>query len=189
MDVGKLIVIVAPSGSGKSTLIKKLRTHFQNLKESVSYTTRQIRPGEKNGENYFFIDKHSFENKIKENDFLEHALVHGNYYGTSKQFVEKTKNSGKSVLFDLDVQGCDAFKDHFGDEVEVIFIAPPSLEELEARLVKRGTEKQDVIDMRLSNAKKELLRKNDYDYLVINDDFDTCYNELVVLITTILKEA
>jgi guanylate kinase len=186
-DKGKLIVIVAPSGTGKSTMIKRLKTDFPSLLESVSFTTRPIREGEIHGKSYFFINQENFKEMIERNEFLEWALVHGNYYGTSKKFVEEALNSGEHLLFDLDVQGTDAFKKYFGDRANAIFISPPSVEELEKRLRNRGTETTQIINVRLLNAKNELLRKNDYDFLVHNDDIEKAYNNLKQITEEILR--
>ncbi len=175
---GKLIVIVAPSGTGKSTMIKRLKVDFPLLTESISYTTRKIRQGEVDGESYFFISKEDFEEKIKNEEFLEWALVHGNYYGTSKKFVEKKLAEGKHLLFDLDVQGTDSMKNYFKDKAKAIFIAPPSVQELEKRLRHRGTEPTQIINVRLLNAENELKRKDDFDFLVYNDDIEKAYQNL-----------
>ncbi|RPJ74699.1 MAG: guanylate kinase, partial [Alphaproteobacteria bacterium] len=149
VEKGKLIVIVAPSGTGKSTMIKRLKNDFPSLVESVSFTTRPIRPGEIEGQSYFFTAHEKFI-KMRENDeFLEWAEVHGNFYGTSKKFVEDSLGAGKHLLFDLDVQGTDSFKAYFGALANAIFISPPSVEELEKRLRHRGTENTQVINLRL----------------------------------------
>ena len=187
MSRGKLIVIVAPSGSGKSTLIKRIKEDLPNLMESVSYTTRPVRPGEINGVHYNFISAEEFSERKKSGDFLESATVHGNFYGTSKSFVQKMTEEGKDLLFDLDVQGADSFKEFFKGDVKIVFIAPPSYEELEKRLKGRGTDKLEVIETRLENAKKELMRREDYDFMVVNDDLDRCYRELKEIFERILK--
>lgn len=187
MSVGKLIVIVAPSGTGKSTLIKRLKNEYPSLLESVSYTTRPIRPGEVHGKSYFFISKDEFQQMINKNEFLEWANVHGNFYGTSKQFVEDSLASGKNLLFDLDVQGTDAMKAHFKERANAIFIAPPSVEELEKRLRHRGTENTQIINVRLLNAEKELQRKNDFDFLVYNEDIEAAYSNLKKIVGNILN--
>lgn len=184
---GKLIVIVAPSGTGKSTMIKRLKEEFPMLLESVSYTTRPMRPGEVHGKSYFFISKEEFQAMKDRNEFLEWATVHQNFYGTSKKFVEDSLNEGKHLLFDLDVQGTDAMKAYFKDRAKAIFIAPPSVEELEKRLRHRGTETTQVINVRLLNARNELLRKNDYDFLIYNEDIETAYTNLKNITTSILN--
>ena len=183
---GKLIVIVAPSGTGKSTMIKRLKHDYPNIVESVSYTTRPIRPGEIHGLSYFFISREEFIVKKDNNEFLEWAEVHGNFYGTSKAFVEQCLAEGKHVLFDLDVQGVDSIKLHFGSVANVIFIAPPSVEELEKRLRHRGTESTQVINLRIMNARNELLRKDDFDFLILNDDIDNAYERLKEITQKIL---
>jgi guanylate kinase len=184
---GKVIVIVAPSGTGKSTLIKKLMIELPDLKESVSFTTRSMREGEVNGENYFFISKEHFEIKLNDEEFLEWAKVHDNFYGTYKEFVDNSLENGVNLLFDLDVQGCDSFKEYFNDKAQVIFIAPPSIEDLEKRLLKRGTETEESMKTRLTNAREELVRKDDFDYLIINDDFDRTYTELSDLVRKLIE--
>lgn len=183
---GVIIVIVAPSGTGKSTLITRLKKEFPELVESVSFTTRPQRPGEDHGKHYHFINVVEFKKMIEENDFLEWALVHSNYYGTSKRFVQETLDSGKNILFDLDTQGTDALKKHFGEVASSIFIAPPSIEELENRLNARGTESEEVIKKRIENARREILRQDDYDYKVPNHDLEEAYKQLSKLFKKIL---
>lgn len=185
---GKLIVIVAPSGTGKSTMIKRLKQDLPSIVESVSYTTRPIRPGEVDGKSYFFITREEFLAMREANEFLEWAEVHGNFYGTSKKFVENSLQEGKHLLFDLDVQGTDSMKAYFGEQANVIFISPPSVEELEKRLKHRGTENTQVINLRLMNAQKELLRKNDFDFLIYNDDIEKAYQRLIEITQKILDQ-
>ncbi len=185
--MGKLIVVVAPSGSGKSTLIKRLKKDFPSLEESVSTTTRPKRKGERHGEAYFFVDRSDFISMKDRGEFLEWAEVHGNFYGTSKRFVEGRLASGKDLLFDLDVQGVDNMKEAFGDKANAIFIAPPSIAELENRLRGRGTEAEEVIHLRIENAKKELLREHDYDFRVVNDEIEGAYVRLKSVISSILE--
>lgn len=187
MNTGKIVVIVAPSGAGKSTLIKKIRVDFPSLQESVSCTTRKMREGEIDGVSYHFITREDFDKKVGTNDFLEWAHVHGNCYGTSKKFVQAMLEKGSHILFDLDVQGADAMKKHFGSLAKVIFIAPPSIEELEKRLRNRGTDTDEVIRLRLENARKELLRKEDYDFWVLNDNLEKAHLELKSIISSILS--
>ncbi len=187
MAIGKIIVIVAPSGTGKSTLIKKVKAEFTDLLESVSYTTRNIREGETDGISYNFIDEETFLKMKDDDEFIEWAQVHSNYYGTSKTFVESELEKGKNLLFDLDVQGADSFKAYFKERAQIIFIAPPSIPELEKRLRGRGTDSTGVINLRLENAKREVLRKDDYDYCVKNEELEVAFQDLKDTITKILN--
>lgn len=184
---GKLVIIVAPSGTGKSTLLKKVKVEFPMLNESVSYTTRAQRPGETHGVDYFFVSEDEFINMKDSGEFLEWALVHDDYKGSSLNFVEGQLSEGHSLLFDLDVQGADSMKKFFGNQAQVIFIAPPSLEELERRLRDRGTESEDKIQIRLSNAKAEMARVDDYDFIVKNDELERASLELRKVIKEILE--
>lgn len=186
MKRGHILVIVAPSGTGKSTLIEKLIKEVPSLSWSVSCTTRPQREGEVDGEDYFFIKREEFLARKDNDEFVEWAEVHSNFYGTLKSFVDEGLSEGKNLLFDLDVQGCDAFKEVYGAEAKVIFIEPPSLGELKKRLVARATDKVEVIQERLKNAERELARSNDYDYKVINDDFEIAYKNLKALTLEIL---
>lgn len=183
-----LIVICAPSGTGKTTLLARLKQERPQLNWSVSCTTRPIRPGEQNGVDYHYIDKTDFERRIGEGEFIEHARVHSNYYGTSKKFVDQGVASGKVLLFDLDVQGSDSMKRLYGDEARVIFIQPPSLEELGRRLRGRGTDAEHVIVERLNNARKEIDRAKDFDFLITNDDMERAYKELLGIIDGLLGD-
>ena len=183
---GKLIVIVAPSGTGKSTLIERLQAERPSLEWSVSCTTRVIREGETDGIDYRFISVEDFLKRKENNEFVEWAKVHSNYYGTLKSFIDEGLEVGKHLLFDLDVQGCDLMRDIYGDEAKIIFIQPPGIEALESRLRSRGTETDETIELRLNNAKEELKRADDFNYKVINDDIETAYVDLKRVIDEIL---
>jgi guanylate kinase len=183
---GKLIIIVAPSGTGKSTLLTRLKKDYPDLKWSVSCTTRPKRTGEIDGKDYFFIPEAEFIARKENNEFVEWARVHNNYYGTLKSFVDEGLANGEYLLFDLDVQGCDSFKDIYKDEAKVIFIVPPSVEELELRLRRRGTDSTGTIELRVNNARKELERKDDFDFTVINEDFQKAYQDLDSVIQSIV---
>ena len=185
---GILIIIVAPSGSGKSTLLKRLRTDFPILEDSVSHTTRAAREGEIEGKDYYFINKKNFEQMIKDERFIEWAIVHGDYKGTAKEFVENKLKFGARLIFDLDIQGTDSMREVFKNNIVTIFIEPPSIEVLKERLLTRGTETPQSLDIRIRNAKKEMLRKNDFDYCIINIDLDDAYQKLKEIVSNILKD-
>ena len=182
-----MIVICAPSGTGKSTLLNRLKLDIPELVWSVSCTTRAIRNGEVHGKDYYFIKTETFEDQIANDEFIEWAKVHSNYYGTSKRFVTEGLAHNRKMLFDLDVQGADAMKKLYGDEVKVIFIEPPSIEELEKRLRNRGTDSDKVILERVENARKELMRKLDFDQIILNDDVEKAYQNLKSLVQRMIS--
>ena len=176
----KLFVMSAASGAGKTTLKDLVIKDFPDIKYSISATTRKPREGEIDGVHYFFKTREEFEQMIKDNALVEYNLVHGNYYGTPKSFVEKTLAEGNRVLFDLDVFGKVNFDKVYPDATG-IFIMPPSDEELERRLRGRGTDSEEVIQLRLANAKKEIefaKTKGKYEYTIINDDLQKAADEL-----------
>ena len=180
---GKLIIFAAPSGAGKSSLIKKIiKDSENNLELSVSATTRLPREGEIHGKDYFFISEKEF-NELKNNQaFLEFANVHGHQYGTIKSFVDEKLEEGIHVILDIDVQGFTQIQRAIIKDIVSIFIIPPSFDELKRRLILRGLDSNDVIDKRLENAKKELEQAENFDYLVLNDDFNMAYNEITSII-------
>ena len=166
---GLLIVVSGPSGAGKGTICKELLNQHPQIKVSISATTRQPRNGEIEGINYFFIDKNKFEVMIEKDDFLEHATVYDNYYGTPKEYVMNNLENGNDVLLEIDNVGALQIKDRFKDAV-FIFILPPSLEELKNRIVGRGTESLADIEKRHGSAISEIEQFIKYDYAVINED-------------------
>lgn len=175
---GKLIVISGPSGVGKSTLLHRLFQEYpDDVCFSVSYTSRSPRIGENHGKDYYFTDNETFKSKIKNNDFLEWACVHGNYYGTGKSEVEKNLHSGKHCILDIDVQGAANVRSS-GIPAMFLFIAPENIEILRCRLEKRGTESKETIAERLKNAVNELAQKDKYDHVIVNKDLDVAYKEL-----------
>ena len=178
---------MAPSGTGKSTLLAKLKADFPEMKESVSWTTRPRRKGEVDGVHYFFVSRKEFHRKLEAGGFLESAQVHGHDYGTPKANVQEGIEKGQFFLFDLDIHGCETMK-RVLPEAKVIFVEPPSLEELEKRLRGRKSESEDVIRLRLKNAEKELAHKGKFDYLILNDDLDRAYGKLKKVIQEILRE-
>lgn len=172
-----LFVIVAPSGAGKTTLVHALLRSRPGIKLSISTTTRLPRQSERHGEHYFFVDEARFVELQKNRQFLESAFVHGHYYGTSSSFVEETLANGDDLLLEIDCQGASQIKRLFPEAV-VIFIAPPSVEELRRRLHARAQDDEATIARRIEGAQKELQRAHEADYLVINDDFDQALLDL-----------
>lgn len=167
MKTGLKIVLSGPSGSGKGTLVKELIKNKQFLL-SISATTRQPRQGEQEGVDYFYKERAEFERMIKAGELLEHAEFCGNYYGTPKAFIEESVEAGKDVILEIEVEGALQIKKVYPDAI-FIFVVPPSLTELEKRLVGRNTETREVIDQRLARAKEEILYYEQYDYVVVND--------------------
>lgn len=178
---GKLLVISAPSGAGKGTLIKRLQEKVPNTWLSVSATTRKPRPGEIDGINYFFLTREEFEQLILEDGFLEYAQYSGNYYGTPIQPILDHVNQGDVVLLEIEVQGALQVKNKIPDAA-MLFIEPPSLEELERRLRSRATETDEVILERMRTAKVELEHKMEYDMRLVNDDLEQATDELVAYV-------
>ena len=176
---GGMFILSSPSGAGKTTLVKKISKN-KNFSVSISHTTRTPRPNEKNGRDYYFISKNNFKKLIIEGEFLEHAKVFNNYYGSSKKLVfEKLKN-GKNVIFDIDWQGTRQIKNKkLNYKLITIFILPPSREELLNRLSKREKKNSKTIKKRMKGFKKDLIRWKEYDYVVINDDLRKCYNKIM----------
>ena len=179
---GKTFIIAGPSGVGKGTIIKKLFESRDNLYFSVSATTRSPRPGEVDGVDYHFLSRERFEEWIDRNAFLEHAEFVGNLYGTPKKYVDEAMDSGKDVILDIEVQGAEQVHRQRPDVVR-IFIAPPSWEELERRLVGRGTEEPEKVRRRLERSREDILLARYYDYLVINSDLDQAVEEIQAIIT------
>ncbi len=166
---GNLFIISAPSGGGKGTLIREVLKTLPNVGYSVSFTTRQPREGERHGREYFFVSKEDFDNHAANGEFLEFAEVHGRFYGTSKNQVEKMTSEGFDVILEIDVQGAAQVREILPEAVS-IFIMPPSFETLRQRLQKRGTETPENFALRLHNAFEEMSRFEEFDYIVINND-------------------
>jgi guanylate kinase len=173
-----LIVISAPSGGGKTTLCQRLLKDFPSLSLSISSTTRAPRGNERDGIEYFFLSREEFENRIRDHRFAEWAVVHGNYYGTSKEMIDQAFAAQKSVLLDIDVQGAGLLHQAYPNQCHRIFIAPPSIEELEFRLRARGTDSEQTIQKRITNAKAELAESKKFNSIVINDSLERAYQEL-----------
>lgn len=169
---GVVLVLSGPSGAGKSSLINKISDSIGEYYFSISTTTRPIRKGETEGIDYHFVSREEFVKDIEEDNFLEYATVHGNYYGTSLKPVRQALADGKLVIFDIDVQGNMAVKNRLGDITTSVFITPPTLSELKKRLEKRSTDSKEIIEGRIQVARREIQRTSEYDFIVINDDLD-----------------
>ena len=182
MNQGKLFVISAPSGTGKTTILKRVMTELPGLSFSVSHTTRMPRSGEIDGKDYHFVSESEFQEMIDQGLFVEHAIVHGNLYGTSWRAIDQQCASGIDVILDIDVQGASILRNSHQVAASHIFISPPSIAELEKRLRGRGTEREETIAVRLSNARIELQAINEYEYLVINDRLE----ETVTVLSSII---
>ncbi|EKV56643.1 guanylate kinase [Brachyspira hampsonii 30446] len=175
--MSNIVVITAPSAAGKTTLIKKYMANHSNAVFSVSHTTRTKRENEVDGKDYYFIDKEKFEAMISDGEFIEWALVHDNYYGTSFRELEKADDENNILILDIDIQGALYIKEK-GIEANYIFITPPSMEILKKRLEDRGTETEESIKLRIWNAKRELEYKDQFDVIIENDDIEEAYKKL-----------
>lgn len=178
---GILIVVSGFSGAGKGTIMKALLERYDNYALSVSATTRNPRPGEEEGKAYFFKTTEEFEKMIAKDDLIEYAMYVGNYYGTPKAYVEEQLRAGKDVILEIEIQGALKVKEKFPNTL-LLFVTPPSAEELRKRLEGRGTETQEVIDGRMKRAIEEAEYMDQYDYLVVNDELDVCVEEMHHLI-------
>ncbi|MDE7271117.1 MAG: guanylate kinase [Acetatifactor sp.] len=176
-EKGILIVLSGFSGAGKGTLVKKLLETYDNYALSISMTTRAPRPGEEEGVHYFFTDREHFEEQIAADGLIEYAQYCGNYYGTPRAYVEEQLSAGRNVLLEIEIQGALKVKELFPESL-LLFVTPPSGAELERRLRGRGTETEEVIASRLARASEESEGMEAYDYIVINDDLETCVEEL-----------
>ena len=178
---GILIVVSGFSGAGKGTIMKALLERYDNYALSISATTRNPRPGEEEGKAYFFKTTEEFEKMIAKDDLIEYAMYVGNYYGTPKAYVEEQLRAGKDVILEIEIQGALKVKEKFPNTL-LLFVTPPSAEELRKRLEGRGTETQEVIDGRMKRAIEESEYMDQYDYLVVNDELDVCVEEMHHLI-------
>ena len=176
---GIVVVLSSPSGAGKTTLVKKIAKE-KKFKISISYTTRKPRTNEINGEDYFFVTEESFKNLIKNKEFLEYAKVFENYYGSSKKQVFKKLNNGENVIFDIDWQGTEQIKNQkLNYKLITFFILPPSKEELFNRLKNRDMKDKNIVEERMKQFHEDIEQWENYDFVVINDDIEKCYNEIV----------
>lgn len=179
---GRLFMVTAPSGAGKSSLVSALLEHDTSIQLSISHTTRAPRPGEANGREYHFVSVPEFLERQARGEFLESALVHGNHYGTSRIWIEQQMAAGKDVLLEIDWQGARQVREKFAGTVG-IFILPPSIEALQERLIQRGTDSQATITRRLMGAGAEIAHAPEFEFIIINDDFDTALMQLRSIVT------
>ena len=184
MSKGHLFVVSAPSGTGKTSLVKALLTKDPTITLSISTTTRHPRIGEIHGQDYFFVKEKEFNRQKLNNEFIEWAFVYGNFYGTSARLVNDSIEQGKKVLLEIDWQGAFQIRQKYTKrQLTLIFIIPPSLDDLKERLTKRGQDTPNVVKERLSLAKKEMEKLNNFDYVIINDNFETAVNELYKIVS------
>ncbi len=181
MRKGALIIISAPSGAGKTTICRKLLARRKDLHYSISCTTRAPRPGEKNGKAYFFLTREEFKRKISRNEFLEWAMVHDEYYGTPRHFVDDVVKKGDNVIMAIDVQGAMSIRRKHPSAI-LVFVLPPSLDALKSRLAARR-DAQDSVAKRLANSRGELAAAKDYDYIVVNDDLERAVSQISSILT------
>ncbi|MFY9178611.1 MAG: guanylate kinase [Venatoribacter sp.] len=181
--IGTLFVFSAPSGAGKTSLVKALIERTPYIGVSVSHTTRSPRNGEENGKDYHFVSVEVFQTMVGEAAFLEHAQVFDNYYGTSQAWVESELRAGRDVILEIDWQGAQQVRHLMPDAVSV-FIVPPSIACLRKRLENRGKDSEEIIERRMKDARKEISHYGEYDYLIVNDDFENTLNELRAIVIT-----
>ncbi|AHE66430.1 guanylate kinase [Legionella oakridgensis] len=178
---GSLFIVAAPSGGGKTSLVKKLISTVSDIEVSISHTTRKKRPGEKEGVDYYFVEEQEFEAMVAEGNFIEHAQVFNHHYGTSKVQIYNRLHAGLDVVLDIDWQGAQQIKKLFVDAVSV-FVVPPSLAILKQRLMARQQDDAQVIRNRMQRAQDELSHYSEFDYLIVNDDFNKAANELQAIV-------
>lgn len=179
---GLMFVLSSPSGAGKTTLSRKLLEHESNVFLSVSVTTRQQRPGEVHGKDYYFSSKEEFASMAENNAFLEHAEVFGNHYGTPKEYVERHLSAGEDVLFDIDWQGTKQIRATQAEDLVSVFILPPSLSELERRLYARAQDSKEVVEKRMAKAISEISHWDEYDYVVVNHNIEDALDKILQIL-------
>ncbi|MEP3892193.1 MAG: guanylate kinase [Hellea sp.] len=181
---GIMVVLSSPSGAGKTTLTRKLLKENPDMAMSVSATTRQPRPGEKDGEDYYFISKNKFTDMVDDDEFLEYAKVFDNFYGTPRAPVEQALGDGRDVVFDIDWQGAQQLTQAAADDLVKIFILPPNMVELEKRLRTRAQDSDEVIAKRMSKSENEISHWPEYDYVIVNEDVGVAMEELRTIVTS-----
>jgi guanylate kinase len=180
-EFGSILILSGPSGAGKSSLINAAKEKIGDYYFSISTTTRLPREGEREGIDYHFVDRETFEADIRAGEFLEYAQVHGNYYGTSFKPVREALEAGKLVIFDIDVQGHAIARERMGDLVTSVFVTTPTLEELERRLRSRATDDEEIIRKRIQNALVEIEYITAYDFLIVNDEFEKAVDSFIAV--------
>ena len=181
---GMMFILSSPSGTGKTTLTKKLAEHNKKFAISISHTTRKPRPNEINGKDYHFVSIEKFNSLIKKNNFYEHANIFDNYYGTLKSTVKELLSQGKDILFDIDWQGTQQLKKIEELSIVTIFILPPNIQVLKNRLLSRHKDQEELIEKRMNKFNEEVSHWNEYNYVVINDDLNICYDKILKIITS-----
>ncbi len=182
----RMIILAAPSGAGKSSFVEKITREDERLVDTTTYTTRQVRKGESQGNPYYYVSREEFENKIKDNFFIEWAVVHTNLYGTPIYQIEEAWAKNKCIIMDVDVQGAETFKNKYPDAV-TIFIIPPSIDELRRRIIKRDGGVPADIEVRMLNAEKEMQVAHSFDHTIVNDVFERSYQEFKNLVEKLLS--
>ena len=185
---GMMFILSSPSGTGKTTLTKKLAEHNKKFAISISHTTRKPRLNEINGKDYHFVSIEKFNSLIKKNNFYEHANIFGNYYGTLKSTVKELLSQGKDILFDIDWQGTQQLKKIEELSIVTIFILPPNIQVLKNRLLSRHKDQEELIEERMNKFNEEVSHWNEYNYVVINDDLNICYDNILKIITSEKKD-
>ena len=181
--MANIFIISAPSGAGKSSLIEGLIAKDTAIKKSISITTRKPRPGEQNGQHYFFTTEADFQVRLEDGEFLEHALVHGNWYGTSKALVEKELEKQNDLILEIDYQGAQVIRNQYPSSI-CVFILPPNKTALRSRLEKRNTDDIETIEQRLDAASNEISHISEYQYAIINNNFETALSDLEAVVKT-----
>jgi guanylate kinase len=181
MTTGNLFIVAAPSGAGKTSLVRELLAADAGIQLSISYTTRAPRPGEVDGQHYHFVSRETFEQMLERGDFLESAEVYGNFYGTSQPWIDASRQTGKDILLEIDWQGAAQVRRLIPEAIG-IFILPPSVEALRQRLTGRGQDAEEVIDRRVAAAREDISHVGEFDYVIINDDFNAAQQDLLAAV-------
>lgn len=182
----RMIIVAAPSGAGKSSFVEKICKEDSRLEDTVTYTTRSIRAGESQGHPYHFVSHQEFASLLEKNYFVEWAKVHNNLYGTPLEQIERAWREGRCIIMDVDVQGSSTFKAKYPD-AKTIFILPPSIDELRRRVIKRDGKVPEDLELRMKTAEREIARASEFDYQLVNDDFQTSYAQFKKIVEELLR--